>query len=289
MGGRIWLESELGHGASFHFSAPFELAPESEESTAPAEVAAGAGQKLALVVDDQEYNRIVLVDLLAKLGVTALPATDGAEALALAGRKDFDFIFLDYDLPGLSGLEVAQGIRALATHSARAHIFATTAFSTPEKQAQCLAAGMNTFLGKPVTTERLHKALALAAGELAMPAPVTAAGDGLANLRLLAAKKKIPFEEELGLYLSEFQLELDQLGAAVHDEDTPETAHCAHLLCGRCNFIQERSLEQRLRRIEETVARGHWPAARQQWTELQAQSVELRVRLVSSVPTAPPG
>jgi hypothetical protein len=44
-----------------------------------------------------------------------------------------------------------------------------------------------------------------------------------------------------------------------------------------------------LRRIEETVARGHWPAAHQQWTELQAQSAELRVRLVSSVPTAPPG
>jgi CheY-like chemotaxis protein/HPt (histidine-containing phosphotransfer) domain-containing protein len=241
------------------------------------------------VVDDQEYNRIVLVDLLAKLGLRALSAGDGAEALALAGRKDFDFIFLDYDLPGLSGLEVAQGIRALATHSGRAHIFATTAFSTPEKQAQCLAAGMDTFLGKPVTTERLRKALASAAGELALPAPVTATGDGLANLRLLAAKKKILFEEELALYLSEFQLELDQLGAAVHDEDTRETAHYAHLLCGRCNFIHERSLEQLLRRIEETCARGDWPAARQQWTELQAQSIELRVRLVSSVPTAPPG
>ena len=288
MGGRIWLESKLDHGSSFYFSAPFDLAPESDDSTPPVETTAGMGEKLALVVDDQEYNRIVLVDLLAKLGVTALSASDGTEALALAGRKSFDFIFLDYDLPGLSGLEVSRGIRAMATGSARAHILATTAFSTPEKQAQCLAAGMNAFLGKPVTTERLRKALAAATGETVTPAPTAPSVDGMANLRLLATKKKVRFEEELALYLSELQLELDELGAAVHDEDTPEAAHYAHLLCGRCSFIYERALEQLLRQMEETVARGHWPEARQQWSLLLAQAAELRVRLVSSVPAAPP-
>ncbi len=288
MGGRIWLESELGHGSNFHFSAPFDLAPESDDAISPIKTIAGMGKKLALVVDDQEYNRIVLVDLLANLGVTALSAADGAEALALAGRKNFDFIFLDYDLPGLSGLEVSRGIRALTTGSAHAHILATTAFSTPEKQAQCLAAGMNAFLGKPVTTERLRKALAAAAGETVAPAPTVPAVDGMANLRLLATKKKIRFEEELALYLSELQLELDELGAAVHDEDTPEAAHYAHLLCGRCSFIYERALEQLLRQLEETVAKGHWPEARQQWSLLLSQAAELRIRLVSSVPTAPP-
>lgn len=287
MGGKIWLESELGHGSSFHFSAPFDLAPDYDQSTSPSEVAVGTG-RIALVVDDQEYNRIVLVDLLAKLGITAMSAGDGAEALALAGRKNFDLIFLDYDLPGLNGLKVSRGIRALATGSSRAHILATTAFSTPEKQAQCLAAGMNAFLGKPVTTERLRKALATTSGESAVATPAAPSVDGLANLRLLAEKKKIRFEEELALYLSELQLELDQLGAAVHDEDTPEAAHYAHLLCGRCSFIYERTLEHLLRRIEETVAKGLWPEARQQWTEVQALAAELRLRLASSVPTVPP-
>jgi len=286
MGGRIWLESELGHGSSFHFSAPFAVAPEADES-APAAVT-GSGRKLALVVDDQEYNRIVLVDLLDKLGVTAQSAGDGTTALTLAGRADFDFIFLDYDLPGLSGLDVARGIRALPTGSAQALILATTAFSTPEKQAQCLAAGMNTFLGKPVTTERLRKALAAASSESAAPAPVALSVDGLANLRLLATKKKIKFEDELALYLSELQTELDQLGAAVHDEDTPEAAHYAHLLCGRCSFIYERELEHLMRQMEETVAKGHWPAAHQQWSTLLARAADLRVRLVSSAPTVPP-
>ena len=286
MGGRIWLESELGHGSNFHFSAPFELAPDPDEST-PAAPATATAAMLALVVDDQEYNRIVLVDLLAQQGISALAAGDGAEALALAGGRDFDLIFLDYDLPGLSGLEVARGIRALGTGSAQARILATTAFSTPEKQAQCLTAGMDAFLGKPVTMERLRKVLAPADGEPAA-APATPAGDGLANLRLLATKKKIRFADELALYLSELQLEFDHLEAAVHDEDTPEAAHYAHLLCGRCSFIYERALEQRLRQLEETVAKGLWTEARHQLAGLQAGTTALRFRLVSSAPTAPP-
>ena len=288
MGGRIWLESELGQGSCFYFSAPLATAPVTDEAAPLAEPAVGTGRRLALVVDDQEYNRIVLVDLLAKLGVTALPASDGPEALALAAKEDFEFVFLDYDLPGLSGLDVARGIRLLPTGSSRARILATTAFSTPEKQAQCLAAGMDTFLGKPVTTERLRKALAVMADEPAPPAAAAAPADGLANLRLLADKKKIKFEEELALYLSELQLELDQLGAAVHDEDTPEAGHYAHLLCGRCSFIYERELEHLLRQIEETVAKAHWSEARQQWTELQVRTADLRLRLTSSAPVAPP-
>lgn len=288
MGGRIWLESELGQGSCFYFSAPFATAPEPAEVMSAPEADVASGRRHALVVDDQEYNRIVLVDLLAKLGITAESTGDGAEALVLAGKADFELIFLDYDLPGLSGLEVARGIRALPTQSNQARILATTAFSTPEKQAQCLAAGMNVFLGKPVTLERLRKALAAAAGEVAAPAPVPPPVDGLANLRLLADKKKIRFEDELALYLSELQLELDHLGAAVNDEDTREAGHYAHLLCGRCSFIYERELEHLLRQIEEMVAKGLWPEARQQWSELQVRSSDLQLRLVSSAPTAPP-
>ena len=286
MGGRIWLESEPGQGSCFYFSAPFATAPELEEAPPTPAVGAAIVRGPALVVDDQEYNRIVLVDLLAKLGIAAESTGDGAEALALAGKTDYGLIFLDYDLPGLGGLEVARGIRALPTQSSQARILATTAFSTPEKQAQCLAAGMNVFLGKPVTLERLRKALA-AAGDVPTSTPVSPPVDGLANLRLLADKKKIRFEDELALYLSELRLELDQLGAAVKAEDTREAGHYAHLLCGRCGFIYERELEHRLRQMEESVAKGLWPEARQQWSELQARSSDLHLRLASSVPTAP--
>lgn len=292
MGGRISLESEPGRGSCFTFSAPFSPAPEPAADAAGSDPSTDRPARPALVVDDQEYNRIVLTDLLARLGHEAQATGDGAEALALAGRHDFGLIFLDYDLPGMSGLEVARGIRALPGGSAHADIFATTAFNTPEKQRQCLEAGMNFFLGKPVTLERLRKALAGAgttAGPVAPSAPPPPT-DGLANLRLLATKKQIRFEEELALYLSELQVELEELAGAVQRRQAVEAARHAHRLCGRCSFIYERRLEQTMRRIEEAAAKELWPEAGRLCAELPALVTDLRLRLASasSSPTAPP-
>lgn len=292
MDGRIWLESEPGRGSCFSFSAPFAIA---DAETDPAPVAAPVAAtrpKTALVVDDQEYNRIVLADQLETLGFVVQSVGDGTAALALAGSQDFDAVFLDLNLPGLSGLEVSRAIRTLPNKSAKAVILATTAFSTPEKRSQCVAAGMDAFVGKPVTLERLRKALASAmpAGPVSAPAEVAPrpATNGLANLRLLATKKNVPFAEELALYLSEFEVEFDQLQTAVKREDSSDATHCAHQLYGRCAFIAERPLEQALRAIEATAATGHWEEVRRQLSPLSAQVADLRARLTSSVPIAPP-
>jgi signal transduction histidine kinase/CheY-like chemotaxis protein len=295
MGGRIWLESEPGRGSCFYFSAPFAHAPETATPEAGPNFPAVPDARQALVVDDQEYNRIVLVDLLTTLGYHAYSAGSGQEAVDLAAREDFELVFLDYDLPGMSGLEIARSIRTLPNRTARAHILATTAFSTPEKRQQCTDAGMNAFLGKPVTLERLRKALADSAAEPAAPSPAAPAfaplpppGDGLANLRLLASKKQVRFDEELALYFSEMQVELEQLELAMQDEQAAETAHYAHRLCGRFSFIYERELEQLLRDIEEGAARGHWANVRRLRAEVDVAIAAMRLRLASSSPTAPP-
>jgi len=294
MGGRIWLESEPGHGSCFYFSAPFAHAPEPDADAPGPDSPVVPHARQALVLDDQEYNRIVLVDLLSSLGYHARSAGSGQEALTLAAHEDFDLVFLDYDLPGMSGIEVARNIRSLPNQSARAHILATTAFSTPEKRQQCLDAGMNSFLGKPVTLERLRKALADSTAEPATPTPAPASAapppptDGLANLRLLASKKQVRFDEELALYLSEMQVELEQLDLAMQQEQAAEAAHYAHRLCGRFSFIYERTLEQLLRDIEEAAARGHWADARRLRAEVDAAIDAMRVRLASSSPIAPP-
>lgn len=293
MGGRLWLESEPGRGSCFYFSAPFALAPEPVEPAPVTDAPAPMGApRLALVVDDQEYNRIVLADLLATLGFSARAAADGAEALALAAREDFELVFLDYDLPGMCGLAVARGIRALPGRSAHAHILATTAFSTPEKRQECLDAGMNAFLGKPVTLERLRKAVADLSPADPPPPPVPEEPppplDGLANLRLLASKKQVRFDDELALYLSEMQVELEQLDEAMGLEQAAEAAHHAHRLCGRFSFIYERKLEQLLRELEECVARGHWPEAGRVREDITPALAAMRLRLASASPVAPP-
>jgi signal transduction histidine kinase/CheY-like chemotaxis protein/HPt (histidine-containing phosphotransfer) domain-containing protein len=296
MGGRIWLESEPGHGSCFYFSAPFALAA-ATAMAAPIAATVIAPARSALVVDDQEYNRIVLADLLQGMGFTVHSAQEGSAALTLAGQQAFDVIFLDFNLPGISGVDVARGIRALPTPSAHALILATTAFTTPEKRAQCMDAGMDAFLGKPVTKERLVKALANLSQPVAAavpvapaPKPPAAAGpDRLGNLRLLARKKGVPIAEELALYLSELDDELARLDAAVAQVDATEAGRCAHLLCGRCGFIYEREMEQTQREIEAAVGGGQWDEARRLRREFATQLAGLRIRLADpSGPAAPP-
>jgi signal transduction histidine kinase/CheY-like chemotaxis protein/HPt (histidine-containing phosphotransfer) domain-containing protein len=299
MGGRIWLESELGHGSCFYFSAPFALAEAPAEPAAAATPGAASAARTALVVDDQEYNRIVLADLLQTMGFTVHSAQEGTAALNLAAKQAFDVVFLDFNLPGLSGVDVARAIRALPGPTAHALILATTAFTTPEKRAQCLDAGMDAFLGKPVTKERLAKALANlapaapAAIERAQPptdrpAPAKAGpADRLGNLRLLARKKGVPFADELALYLSELEVEFDQLTAALQQEDAAGAGRYAHLLCGRCSFVYERDLEQTQRKIEAAVGNAQWDEARRLGGVFAAQLADLRVRLASSDPAVP--
>jgi CheY-like chemotaxis protein len=242
-------------------------------------------------VDDEEYNRIAMTDLLENLGFTVLSAGDGPAALALAAGREFDAAFLDYDLPGMSGLDTSRALRALPNASARALIVATTAFTTQEKRDQCTAAGMDTFLGKPVTMDRLRKVLAAAAGtERTSPAPLEPAAapvDSLANLRLITRRKGTPFAEELALYLSEFGVELDHLAAALQRQNAAETGHYAHLLYGRSAFIAETELEQTLRNIEAAAAAARWEEAQALGRQAGQLFAALRVRMTSAASAGP--
>jgi signal transduction histidine kinase/DNA-binding response OmpR family regulator/ligand-binding sensor domain-containing protein len=293
MGGRIWLESEPGQGACFYFSAPFDVPEAAAQPTASPAAGTSRERKSALVVDDEEYNRIALTGLLETLEFAVHTSADGRQALELAGQKKFDFIFLDFAMPGLSGVDVARGIRALPGGSAQAAILATTAFNTSEMRARCLAAGMNAFLNKPVSMERLRQALAAverrALPEPASPNGVSAPVDPLANLRLVATKKHVSFVEELALYLVVLESERERLAAALQLEDAGEAGHYAHLLCGRCAFINELELEQTLRRLEAAAATGHWDDARRQGRALQDQLGALRLKLASEATDGPSG
>ena len=293
MGGRVWMESAAGEGSCFYFSAEFANAGAqprpAPETLRPPDERIGT----ALVVDDEEYNRVALAGLLEEFGLAVQTADDGPAAVVLAGRHDFDIIFLDCALPGRTGPEVSREIRQLPGRSARAVIFAVTAFSTPAKRAECLAAGMNAFLGKPVTMERLRQVLVATIPRNAPlanpPAPAPPADDRLAGMRLVAARKQRPLADELALYFSEFEVELQHLTAALLQEEAGPTGQYAHLLCGRCAFINESELEQSLRKVIAAAAAGCWNDAQSLGRELHVRVADLRIKLVSGAPVVPLG
>jgi signal transduction histidine kinase/CheY-like chemotaxis protein/HPt (histidine-containing phosphotransfer) domain-containing protein len=186
MGGKIDAVSSPGEGSTFSFilTLPIGAAVEDEEEVPGHDVLtdllAGLDRPLRiLVVDDKATNRLVVSKMLKALSVVIDEAHDGAQALATASRVAPDVILMDVSMPGMSGLDATRAIRALDGPLARVPIIAFTANAFTEDIKQCLAAGMNDFLSKPVHKQELMGAIARAiqaSAHGAQTAEVIAAG-----------------------------------------------------------------------------------------------------------------
>ncbi len=167
MGGRIDVQSEPGVGSCFtaslklpaHDGARVQDGPEAMAVSPPANTA--ARDLKILVVDDVSINREVMRGLLAKLGFSAEFAASGEEAMDAVRQAEFGTIFLDISMPGLSGYEVLEQIRALERAQARppSKIVAQTANMMTHQVREYGEAGFDGVLGKPVRLELLQEQL----------------------------------------------------------------------------------------------------------------------------------
>jgi CheY-like chemotaxis protein len=111
-----------------------------------------------LVVDDIPSNRRIAEAMLRQLGWSVLLAVDGREALRVLESATVDLVLLDISMPGISGMEVCQNIRASATLS-HLPVIAYTAHAQPEDRRNFIASGFNEVLIKPVNRETMASAV----------------------------------------------------------------------------------------------------------------------------------
>ncbi|MDR0357414.1 MAG: response regulator, partial [Clostridiales Family XIII bacterium] len=165
-GGSIEVKSEVGKGSEFTFEiwldeAELDLSDEAQISTEDTENRF-AGRR-ALLVDDVEINRIIIVSLLESTGITIDEAEDGkiaTEKFAASEVDAYDVILMDIQMPNMDGYDAASAIRAMDRPDAQSvPIIALTANAFREDIDKALKNGMNSHIAKPVEMNTLMATL----------------------------------------------------------------------------------------------------------------------------------
>jgi len=162
MGGEIGGSSTPGQGSTFwlEIAFPYQLEKPAEPPPSPPATPRFEG-RVVLLVEDNPVNRLVARKLLDRTGCQVLLAEDGEDCLAQLQNQPVDLILMDVQMPGMSGIDVTRRIRLLDEPIRHIPIVALTASSMVGDREECLAAGMNAYLSKPIAAETLMQTLKL--------------------------------------------------------------------------------------------------------------------------------
>ena len=269
MGGTLSVSSEPGRGSRFFFDARLEEGDGDAIATAAFELPYSVpelGVLSVLVVEDNEVNAIVVEGFLDHMGHEVSVVTTGEEAVRAVRDRPVDVVLMDISLPGMDGVEATRRIRNLDRPDlSELPIIAMSAHVFQNEISHVLDAGMNAFVGKPVSPERLAEALAQVVlrrrrGEVvAMEHALDDGRHAVLNPGVLDDDYMILGPDKTGRMVDSFfddaERKVEQLSHAVAGEDWSTVAFIAHNLKGSAASLGLSALENRARGLE-VCARG---------------------------------
>lgn len=237
MDGRLWAESEEGRGSIFHFTVRLEI-PSSLPPAAipPADPVAYIPTDLhILLVEDNDFNQIVAGGFLERRGYAVSIVDNGAEALAALAEARFDLVLMDVQMPVLDGFATTRRIRSGEERDGgRIPIIGLTAHAVTGDRERCLAAGMDSYLTKPIEPERLYAAIDEVLGAVATDCERKPEEKGLDSSGLLArfAGDAALLGHTIDRFLQDDRQYLDLLQNAIDAADANRLERAAHNLKG---------------------------------------------------------
>jgi two-component system, sensor histidine kinase len=255
MHGTIAVESEVGKGSTFWFSATFDIVQggveqATETPAAPRKHRSMRGTRV-LVAEDNEANRLVASIMLGKLECESHIVTNGQEAVEVLAEKEFDVVFMDCHMPVLDGFEATRMIRRSEGTDQHRIIIAMTANALQGEKERCFDAGMDDFLSKPVMLEELADKLAAwvhmnsSAASARTPAPPVEAKAPVRidreRLRYLQdlSKRQDPtlFDKLIRSFLDDAPVRIITMWHALESNDAQAFFAAAHSLKGICGNL----------------------------------------------------
>jgi PAS domain S-box-containing protein len=214
-----------------------------------------------LVAEDNEVNRQLALALLAKLGYEADVVENGREALAALERVPYDVVLMDVQMPELDGLEATRRIRERFPSTHGPTIIAMTANAMEGDREECLAAGMDHYLSKPIRVDELSRALARC-----RPGPTSEPLDRAALGRLVSSlgggeEGREAVRELVDTFLEDAATQMASLHGAVERGDADAARRAAHTLKSNGATFGAQPFADLCRQLENLGREGQLDAA----------------------------